>query len=106
MGLTTDRDDPRLGHGVDEEEIPQHEVYLVLSDEERDRGYVRPVRTAYVHDKCHSTTTMNLAIAETYARDPKFYGATYCVKCQKHLPVAEFRWYDGREGYTDQLVGS
>ena len=40
-------------------------------------------------------------IAETYARDPKFYGGTYCVSCRMHRPVAEFTW-DG----TDQRVGS
>lgn len=44
---------------------------------------------------CGTLTTMGQALAETYARDPKFYGATYCCECQKHLPVAEFRWEDG-----------
>jgi hypothetical protein len=106
MGLTEDRNDPRLGYGVDEEPGPQNEAYLVLSEEERAKGFVRPLRTAYVHDTCGATTTMNIAIAETYARDPKFYGATYCTRCQKHLPVSEFRWYDDQEGYTDQRVGS
>ena len=36
--------------------------------------------------------------AETYARDPKFYGATFCVECKGHFPVGEngqFRWVDG-----------
>ncbi len=33
--LTTDPSDPRLGRGVDSEPIPQHDVYLVLSEEER-----------------------------------------------------------------------
>jgi hypothetical protein len=35
---------------------------------------------------------MGLALCETYARDPKFYGATYCVHCQMHRPLAEFVW--------------
>lgn len=26
------------------------------------------------------------------ARDPHFYNATFCVSCNKHLPVAEFVW--------------
>lgn len=41
---------------------------------------------------CGVVTKMSTSIAETYARDPKFYGATYCVGCQKHLPVEEFVW--------------
>lgn len=101
MSLTTDPKDPRLGRGIDEKPIPQHEVYLVLSEEERAKGFVRPVRTTYVHTKCGGVTTMGIALAETYARNPKFYGATYCVHCQKHLAVDEFLW-DG----TDQKVGS
>lgn len=44
---------------------------------------------------CGTTTTMGDAIAETYARNPKFYGSTYCVHCAKHLPVEEFTWEDG-----------
>lgn len=105
MGLTSDPTDPRLGHGVDSEPIPQHEVYLVLSDEERAKGFVRPLRRAYVHtggaNPCGSVTHMGLALSETYAVNPKFYGATYCVACQKHLAVAEFVW-DG----TEEVVGS
>ena len=157
--LTTDRDDPRLTHGVDAEPVPQAAAYLVLSDEERAKGFVRPVRTAYVHvgtpgptrhlrdltdeeierfngyyakfetdeldmkggdptpgrywtqeqldnigKGCGTITTMSLPLAETYAREPNFYGATYCVRCSKHLPVGldgEFVW-DG----TDERVGS
>jgi hypothetical protein len=98
MSFTNDPNDPRLGRGVDDEPIPQHELYLVLSDDERAKGFVRPVRTTYVHDVCGSTTTMGLAIAETYARNPSFYGATYCVQCQMHRPVGadgEFTWPDG-----------
>ena len=49
MSLTTDPKDPRLGHGVDNEPVPQNEVYLVLSEEERAKGFVRPVRTSYIH---------------------------------------------------------
>lgn len=147
MGLTTDRNDPRLGRGVDKEKTGQHEVYLVLSDAERAQGFVRPVRLSYIHagkpapryplreltdeererygsygyikfevypetespvtgrfwsqadldqvDKgCRGETRMDRTIAETYARDPSFYGATYCVHCGKHLPVEQFRWSD------------
>ncbi len=90
--LTTDPSDPRLGHGVDNEPIPQHDVYLVLSDEERAKGFVRPYRDAYKHDACGAVTTMGRALSETYARDPGFYGATYCCTCRMHKPVGEFTW--------------
>jgi len=100
MGLTTDPNDPRLGHGVDDPQtpVPQHEVYLVLSEEERAKGFVRPLRRSYIHLKCNTVTSMGDAIAATYARDPYFYGATYCVACQGHYRVGEdgeFIWLDG-----------
>lgn len=158
MSLTTDPNDPRLGRGVDKEPIQQHEVYLVLSEEERAKGFIRPFRTSYIHvgvskfkneikpitpeqkeryganyvayvdydeserqgrpgvigrfftaeqledyknSGCETKTTMGLALSETYARNPKFYGATYCCACRKHLPVEEFVW-DG----TNEIVGS
>ena len=46
MGLTTDRESPCL------KEIKpdgQQECYLVLSEEERAKGFVRPVRSSYKH---------------------------------------------------------
>ena len=151
MSLTTDPNDPRLGHGVDLNPGPQHDTYLVLSEEERAKGFVRPVRCSYRHvglrpkyplrdltpeekanyadvgyvkfevypasnhpvtgrfwtqaeletKGCGTVTTMGLALAETYARNNKFYGFTYCCTCQKHRPVEEFVW----EG-TDETVGS
>jgi hypothetical protein len=84
-----------LTRGVDDKPVPQAEVYLVLSAEERAKGFVRPVRRTYVHTACGTATSMGDALAETYARNPKFYGATYCVRCQMHKPVAEFVWDDG-----------
>lgn len=162
MSLTTDPKDPRLCRGIDNEPGPQCETYLVLSEEERAKGFVRPVRNSYVHvgkshshykgihrmlteeeqkehpDKkyvavmtvmvredgsflggtyvtqeeltayqfgtrtggCGCTTTMGQALSETYARNPDFYGATYCCYCMKHLPVSEFVWSG-----TDITVG-
>ncbi len=152
--LTTDPNDPRLGYGADAQPAPQNKVYLVLSEEERAKGFVRPVRTSYTHigiagpkqplrdlteeekeryskygyvkfesypkdesaltgkfwtqkeldnigKGCKTVTTMSQAIAETYARSPRFYGATYCCTCRQHLPVGEFVW-DG----TDEILGS
>lgn len=135
----------------------QQKGYVVLTDAERRRGFVRPVRLTYRHvgaagpqnplrdltpdeqrqtegcgyvkfedyppnpdgrigrywtqaqlDKvgegCGTTTSMSRDIAETYARDPRFYGSTFCVRCGTHLPVGaggEFVW----EG-TDERVGT
>lgn len=100
MSLTTDPNDPKLREGQ-KNEIGQHEIYLVLSEEERAKGFVRPYRDAYVHSVCGTVTTMGRALSETYARDPKFYGATFCVHCNKHLPVDEFVWQG-----TNEKVGS
>jgi hypothetical protein len=72
MSHTTDPSDPRLTHGTDSEPTQQAPAYLVLSDDERAKGFVRPVRRTYFHEKCGVPTTMSQAIAETYARDPKF----------------------------------
>ena len=137
----------------------QHRAYWVLSEEERAKGFVRPVRSTYIHagrrvcgkpyeterpldaggvvwiciDKpnhagectrgkqatqpqldrfartgflggCGTTTSMGRALAETYARDPKYYGATFCVECRGHFPVGEhgeFVWFG-----TDEKVGT
>jgi hypothetical protein len=149
--ITDDPSHPGLKRGGDTVPGPQNDVYLVLSAEERAKGFVRPVRASYVHrgqkpkhtirpltaDEqtryagldyvafeiypesmapatgrywtkidlskrgCGTVTHMGSALAETYARDPKFYGSTYCCGCQMHLAVAEFVW-DG----TDEEVGS
>jgi len=138
--------DPRTG---------QHKAYWVLSEEERAKGFVRPVRFSYKHvgvspkyplrdltqeesDRykdynyskfelypdaettgrvgrfwtekelqagCGGVTNMGTALAETYARDPSFYGATFCAICKLHLRVWEFVWVvDGL--VTEELVGS
>lgn len=96
MPTTSDPTDPRLTHGVDDQPVPQAEAYLVLSDAERAAGFVRPVRRQYVHRRgCGAITTMAQSIAETYARNPGFYGATYCTRCRMHRPVGpdgEFDW--------------
>jgi hypothetical protein len=99
----------------------QHKDYIVLCPDERAKGFVRPVRNKYVHvgiggheidpndmskhgrtnGACGVETRMGKDLSETYARDPKFYGATFCVGCNKHLPVGEFVW--SQDGET---VGS
>ena len=98
----------------------QQKGYIVLSEEERRKGFVRPVRRSYVHvgkppdgekfeypirkawpPGCAKRTTMSIALAETYARDPGFYGGTFCCNCAAHFPLNQFVW----EGTTEQ-VGS
>lgn len=100
------------------EETGQHKGYIVLCPEERAKGFVRPYRDSYKHvgrlepivgpkltlasehrvGGCNTVTTMGRALSETYARDPKFYGATFCVNCNRHLPVSEFVWTaDGQQ---------
>jgi hypothetical protein len=81
----------------------QQKAYVVLSAEERTKGFVRPYRDAYRHLKCGAITVMGRSIAETYARDPEFYSGTFCTTCRAHFPVGplgEFTWYkmDGTEG--------
>lgn len=88
---------------------PIHPIVPLTPDEqERYRGldYVRrevypgdsPISGRYWTQKqlesgCGKVTTMSREIAETYARDPKFYGATFCVHCGRHLRVDEFTWW-------------
>lgn len=101
MGTTDDRNDPGLKKI---REDGMQESYLVLSEEERAKGFVRPLRTTYVHLKCGTRTSMNIKIAETYARNPHFYGGTFCAGCLDHYPVGpegEFVWAD-----TDEKVGT
>ncbi len=105
MSTTSDPDDPRLRQvGPD----GMQNAYLVLSDAEREQGFVRPVRNSYQHLLCSAVTRMGSAIAETYARRPAFYGATYCVGCKEHFPVGadgEFVWVEAGEP-TDLKVGT
>ena len=107
---TTDNKPPRPGFEHASAPAPinpatgQHEAYWVLSEAERSKGFVRPVRRSYIHEKCGTVTSMGLAIAETYARNPEYYGATMCVHCRGHFPVGlngEFVW-DG----TTEKVGT
>jgi hypothetical protein len=114
---TTSGEAPSKVRAEQVEETGQHKSYIVLCDAERAKGFVRPYRDAYKHvgrvqemvndagetfeirvGGCQSVTTMGRALSETYARDPKFYGATMCVRCNRHLPVSEFVWAaDGQQ---------
>lgn len=72
--------------------------HTVLKEEERAKGFIRPVREEYKHEKCGTTTRMGRSIAETYAREPTFYGSTFCMQCGTYGRVGEqgeFVWLDG-----------
>jgi hypothetical protein len=78
--------------------------YIILTPEERAKGFIRPVRRSYTHLTCGGTTTMHSAFAETYAREPGFYKGTFCAKCRTHFPVGkdgEFVWAE-----TEEKVGT
>lgn len=92
------------GHREIDPASGQQKGYVVLTAEERAKGFVRPVRRSYRHATCGGLTTMALPIAETYARDPGFYSGTFCAMCRAHFPVGaagEFTW----EG-TSEKVGT
>lgn len=104
MGTTSDRNDPALRNvGPD----GQQEKYLVLSEDEREKGFVRPLRKSYTHLRCGTVTTMGLDIAETYARNPNFYTGTFCAggSCRAHYPLDQFTWVE-QDGTTGPVLGS
>jgi hypothetical protein len=125
----------------------QQRGYVALSEEERAKGFVRPVRRTYIHvgmrpkhptrdltpeeierysdagyvkfepsmcrfwtaaqlaSGCGVQTTMSIPLAETYARQPTFYGGTFCAHCRAHFSVGqygEFVWADA----PDERVGT
>ena len=86
----------------------QSASYWIMSPEERAKGFVRPVGFAYWHDRCGTVTSMTRDIAETFARDPKFYGTTFCVQCGGQFAIGrngQFFWMDGGE-VTNEKVGT
>ena len=66
--------------------------YPMLSDQEKSKGFVRPLRYTYFHPICSGTTMMSDEVAATFAKDPKFHVDLYCYKCKQNLKVNEFLW--------------
>jgi hypothetical protein len=64
--------------------------------------YVAPIRRTYLHT-CGVATKIGTAIAETYAKNPKMYGRTFCVGCQDYFPLPEFKW--DKDGVTVGELG-
>jgi hypothetical protein len=76
----------------------QYDSYIVLNEQERAKGFVRPLRRSYKHLKCGGFTGMKRELMETYARDPGFYQYTFCMQCNGHYPVTELVWeLDGKK---------
>lgn len=93
-------------HTEIEQSTGMQRSYVALTPEERAKGFVKPLRHSYIHaypseaDRkigCGVETKMGTAIAETYARNPRFYNATFCVGCKAHFPLNEFIWDGGGE---------
>lgn len=104
MPLKTNRNDVDITIKDD----GQQKDYLVLSDEELSKGFIRPVRKRYRHTKCGSITVMGQKLAETYAAKPNFYSGTFCVQCGTHFPVGingEFVWV-GADDQDGDMVGT
>lgn len=100
MSLTTDPNDPGLSKILPN---GQQEKYIILSEEERKKGFVRPLRRSYTHVACGTRTNMGLVLCETYARQPDFYGGTFCAGCQKHFNLLidgkrQFHWVEDGKG--------
>ncbi len=108
--IPVDRSARELINGLPENAMPDYreidatgmqKSYVVLSAAERAKGFVRPVRRSYQHKTCGTVTTMGLALAETYARDPKFYSGTFCAACRAHFDLSQFVWQG-----TQEILGS
>jgi hypothetical protein len=90
--LTTGEPVPEDGSHRELRPDGQQKGYVVLSPEERAKGFVNPYRDRYMHSVCGRTTSMGAALSETYARDPWFYSGTFCVECGAHFPLDQFTW--------------
>lgn len=104
-GPATPDTEPGPAPGPIDPATGQHTSYWILTAEQRAHGFVRPVRASYEHTTCRTRTTMAASIAETWSRDPKFYGCTFCVQCRDHLPVGEFVWVVN-DITTTEVLGS
>lgn len=77
MGLTTNPLDPCLKNGQKEE--GQNNCYLVLSKEELEKGFIRPVRNAYVH------------VGRKYTAGIKILDKNESIPGKEYVAVANFK---------------
>ena len=87
------------------EEHEQYDKYDYAMYEEYDESRSPVVGKFYTRAElrggCGGETTMHIALAETYAINPKFYRGTFCSNCAKHFPVGEFIWKGTNERVGD-----
>jgi hypothetical protein len=102
---TTDRNDPRLSQNS-AKDPRQRAVHYVLSAAERAKGFVRPVRSSYLHLSCRRATSMSRPLAESTARDPKLYKRSFCYTCGTYFPIGEFIWIEDDGTVTKERCGS
>ncbi len=84
----------------------QQRGYIVLTPEERAKGFVQPVRNSYRHLPCGGVTTMGQGLSETYARNPWFYSGTFCTTCGTHYDLSQFEWVGSNGESLDPLKWS
>lgn len=68
-----------------------------LTQQERDQGFTRPVRTRVEHSLCKSVSILRTMDALDMARDPTSWSSCYCLNCGRRLPADQFRWWPGGE---------
>lgn len=76
---TTDPTNKRLSYGVDDEKVPQNEVYLILSEEERAKGFVRPCRDSYIHKGVKYSSYSRLKNPEKSMDEERDYVALFDI---------------------------
>lgn len=78
----------------------QFENYPTIDEGE----FQQPVRSAYVHEECGTTTVMKGDLPGSVARDPRSYVKTFCAGCNEHVPVSEVHWKkDGKPWVMDDV---
>lgn len=78
--------------------------FHMLTELDKARGYVRPLRYIYTHLGCGAQQHMSLKVAEAYAREPTRQQRLYCLHCDEHFNVGakgEFVWAG-----TEERVGT
>lgn len=83
--------DSGFGYGTRDPQTGMYERHPVLLE----GNFQRPVRHLYIHARCTGATRCGALIANTFARNPKFYTHTYCRVCRGYYEVGEFCWSNG-----------
>jgi len=70
----------------------QQKGYVVLTAEERAKGFVKPVRGIVYPQGLRLPDEYGTALAETYARNPWFLQRHVCCACGAHFDLNQFHW--------------